>query len=114
MWIPRDKRFDEERENNRNVVSRMSRPNVLAPTEIDKWLIATVYEVEASVSCCKKCGAALGRDLTLGPPFRYPGISWSLSVTTRCKGRGRHRHVARVVDPGKDLCLSPFCRRRGR
>ena len=79
------------------------------PTEHDLTLIEVAYEVLAARSFCTRCGAPLGRGLSL-----YPGSSdsgdtgWRLVVATRCRGWRRHAHTAVVTDDGTDLLIGPF------
>jgi hypothetical protein len=81
------------------------------PADLDLWLVAVLYEFVAAQSSCRTCGGQLGRQVRVvtcspGPPSER----WRVSVVTRCGGWRRHRHVAEVVRPSRDLVLGPLVR----
>jgi hypothetical protein len=79
-------------------------PRRPAVDDLDAELIRMAYTVGAAGSTCCRCGAALGRGLTIGPPC---GASVA-SVVTRCRGWRSHRHVATVSEVSGHLLLGPF------
>lgn len=76
------------------------------PSAVDRWLIQVVYEMIADEETCSKCTAALGAGLrvSVSPTFGRPPL-WRVAVTTRCRGWRRHRHVADIARPARDMVL---------
>ena len=79
-------------------------------TDTDIELIALIYGFIAGGSTCSQCGAPLGRRLRVAPsPTFHARAHWRVSVTTRCRGWKRPRHVAAVARR-HDLELGPLRR----
>lgn len=78
-----------------------------APTLQELELIEILGRTVAAASLCERCGAVLGRSLTLWPAdSQAPG--WRLLAITRCRGWRRHAYVAEVADIANDLRMSRF------
>jgi hypothetical protein len=69
-----------------------------ALANIDLELIELIYGFIADASRCSQCGAPLGRGLRIVPSRGlHARAHWRVSVSTRCRGWRRHRHVAAVA-----------------
>jgi hypothetical protein len=83
------------------------------PTEIDMWITRQAYEFAAANDTCGKCGAGLGRRLSLvtihdrSDPERSDS-RWRIGVAARCRGWRRHRHTALVTESRGGLRFSPL------
>jgi hypothetical protein len=75
------------------------------------WLVACAYEYMAAGAQCSKCGSPLGHDtqMVIGPDGGAPGAL----MVTRCRGRRRHQHLARVRERSGDLVFGRFEQRPG-
>ena len=71
------------------------------------WLIELTYAVVAEGSSCEKCGADLGRRISVIPSSSRDS-SWRATIAIRCSGWRRHRHLAEIAERSKDLILGPF------
>ncbi len=79
------------------------------PTAADLWLLDGIYQFVAAETGCSRCGSPLGRRLRVDCwPTLLRTLRWRVLVRTRCRGRRRHAHVARVGQCSNGLVLSPF------
>jgi hypothetical protein len=114
-WYPFPDEFEAEVGASRASMDHLDNaglgPNVVSGrarlTAIDLALIELIYGVIAQESRCSKCGAHLGRSIRVIPWTSISRAHWGASVTTRCRGWRRHRHVAAVAR-WKDLHLGPL------
>jgi hypothetical protein len=72
-------------------------------------VIEVLGRTVAERSLCERCGAVLGRSLTLWPTSSETA-GWRLLAITRCRGWRRHAYVAIVADVADDLRMSRFHR----
>jgi hypothetical protein len=82
-------------------------PRGAKPTPLDMWLIELTYTVVAGESWCVKCGADLGRRISVRRSSCRDS-SWQTTVAIRCSGWKRHRHLAEVVEGSNGLSLGPL------
>ncbi|MGD0749611.1 MAG: hypothetical protein ABSB68_17600 [Acidimicrobiales bacterium] len=77
------------------------------------WLVACAYEYMAAGTLCKTCGSPLGNgtQMLIGAET---GVAGGVMVTTACRGRRRHQHVATVRERSGDLLFGGFERRWNR
>lgn len=80
---------------------------------LELWLVACAYEYVAAGTLCTRCPNPLGDDTRM---FVDPdgGVASGLVISTRCRGRQRHRHIATVTERSGDLVLGGFERRSNR
>lgn len=79
-----------------------------SPTDLDLWLIRLVYAAPVAQAHCLNCGARLDRRLRLATQYSGRSPYWRVSVTTRCYGWRRHRHIAVVTESSSGLQLEPL------
>jgi hypothetical protein len=78
----------------------------VSPADLDLRLIRAAYEVTAAESGCTRCGSSLGRRIRLVP---HTGpAAWRVSVSVRCRGPWRHRHLAVAAEDAGHLELGPL------
>jgi hypothetical protein len=70
------------------------------PSETDLWITRQAYEFMAARTLCDRCGAHLGRTVSVSP-IPQLGAAWQLAVRARCCHWRRHLHRA-LVSQGAD------------
>ncbi len=75
------------------------------PAHLDVELVEVLYLVIADQQKCSECGHLLGRRLHVRGAGAQLPTRWPLRVDTKCWGWRRHRHMATVTRPSRDLIL---------
>ncbi len=91
----------------RPVARRSTEQEAVSPVDLE--LIEVLCRVMASDSRCTLCDRGLSASLKIElHDSELPDRAWVASVSSRCRGWGRHRNKARVWLSDDALHLQPF------